>query len=61
MGSGFVRIMLFTFCAFWVLPELVFAKHTGTTRHYKFDVRTASHAHHVKHLSASPLASEITF
>ncbi|KAA8518921.1 hypothetical protein F0562_016305 [Nyssa sinensis] len=39
MESCFPRALLFVLSAFWVLAELVLAKHAGITRHYKFDIK----------------------
>ncbi|KAL6336647.1 hypothetical protein AAG906_035961 [Vitis piasezkii] len=39
MGSCIMRIIMFAVCAMWFLPDLVLAKHAGSTRHYKFDIK----------------------
>lgn len=51
---------MFAVYAMWFLPDLVLAKHAASTRHYKFDVRTSSYSHYVKHLAAFPLPTGIT-
>ncbi|PON90843.1 Laccase [Trema orientale] len=39
-SPAFLKALVFAFCTFlWVLPDLAFAKHTGITRHYKFDIK----------------------
>ena len=40
-SPAFLKAIVFAFCAILsVLTESVFAKHSGITRHYKFDVST---------------------
>lgn len=47
-SPAFLRAIFLALIALWILPELVLAKHAGTTRHYKFDVRVAFHYEHSK-------------
>ncbi|KAK9985254.1 hypothetical protein SO802_030205 [Lithocarpus litseifolius] len=38
-SPAFLRAIFLASIALWILPELVLAKHAGTTRHYKFDIK----------------------
>ncbi|WRX24544.1 Multicopper oxidase-like [Theobroma cacao] len=38
-SSAFIRLLLLALCAVSLLPDLALAKHAGSTRHYKFDIR----------------------
>lgn len=41
-SSTSLRLMLLALSVLWILPELMLAKHTGITRHYKFDIKLSN-------------------